>query len=223
MSEELSQRLRRLDLDLIEMSEVVESMVSRACRTISEQRRDLSEDVIATDEEVDRREVQIEEKCLEILALELDEMALRRVATVMKINGDLERIADLAANVAKRSRAVAGWREVDLFPLFERISTMAEKMVSEALGAFVNLDTTAALSVCQRDEEIDQLRERISRRLVQSMEDDPPMIEQGLQLVLAVRHFERIADRATNIAEDVIYLVEGQIARHRQDLGSKSP
>jgi len=159
--------------------------------------------------------VQIEEECLKILALHQPvAVDLRRTATVLKINSELERIADLAVNVAERTKALGSFPEFEIPPKLERMSLKATDMVHDALDAFVDLDVQASREVCRRDDEVDDLNRQVIDDLYETMQSRPHLVEPAMQMFSISRHVERIADCATNIAEDVIYLVEGEIARH---------
>jgi phosphate transport system protein len=142
---------------------------------------------------------------------------LRRIAAVVKINTDLERMADLAVNIAERAVALADGLTVPVPGDLGGMTDLTTGMVRQSLEAFVRLDTRLARDVCRRDDEVDRLNADIIRELVRTMRSSPELIEPALSLFSATRHLERIADHATNIAEDVIYLAEGAIVRHRPE------
>ena len=174
--------------------------------------------MIEGDVDIDRREVEIEEECLKILALHQPvAVDLRRTAAIMKINNDLERIADLAVNIAERARCLTEHPEFTIPSGLEHMVQLANSMVRDALDAFVSLDVKAARDVCIRDEEVDACNREVIGELCQVMRQESDLVEAALHFFSAARHVERIADHATNIAEDVIYLVEGEIARHRSE------
>jgi phosphate transport system protein len=133
----------------------------------------------------------------------------------MKINTDLERMADLAEDIAERAAHLARLPEFPVPEKLQRMSDLTTAMVRQSLDAFVNLDTRLARVVCRLDDEVDRYNSAIIEELVQVMGQSPHLVEPGLSLFSATRHLERIADHATNIAEDVVYLVEGEIVRHR--------
>ncbi len=218
MSQHLHRDLEALEQDLLAQSSIVEQMVYRANQALRELRVDLIEQLHNDEDTVNRQEVEIEEECLKMLALHQPvAVDLRRVATVLKINGDLERIADLAVNIGERARALVLHPEF-LFPhKLDQMVEAATSMVRDALGAFVRLDVDAAREVCLRDDVVDKLNRQVIDDLKQFLQKNIGEIEPALQFFSASRHIERIGDHATNIAEDVIYLVEGEIARHRQD------
>jgi len=218
MTRHLHRDLESLEQDLLAQSSVVEQMIYRASVALKELRTDLIDQLLEDEDIVNHREVQIEEECLKILALHQPvAVDLRRVATVMKINTDLERIADLAVNIGERSRGLVAHGD---FPIPENVDQMAEvaiSMVRDALDAFVRLDVEAARDVCLRDDVVDDLNRQAIQELHRLVESGAAHIEPALHSFSASRHLERIADHATNIAEDVIYLVDGEIARHRHD------
>jgi len=211
----LQRDMQQLHRHVLALSAMVEEMIDKATLALSERRDDLAAEVITADAEVDQAEVQIEEECLKILALHQPVAAdLRRIATVMKVNNDLERIADLAVSIAQRAQAIA---ETPTFPIPEQLSRMvalATQMVRGAMDAFVNLDAQAARRLLRLDEDVDQHNRDIIADLQVLMQQEAELVPAALHCFSATRHIERIADHATNIAEDVIYLVEGEIVRH---------
>jgi phosphate transport system protein len=215
MSKHLERDLEALEREILAQSSLVEEMIAKACRALVDRRVDLVSEVVDSEQQIDEREVKIEEECLKILALHQPvAVDLRRTATVLKINTELERIADLAVNIAERTSSLAAHLDFEIPDKLERMSIDATDMVHDALDAFVEQDVVAAREVCQRDEEIDTLNRQVIDELYESMQARPDQIEPALHVFSISRHVERIADCATNIAEDVIYLVEGEIARH---------
>lgn len=215
MSKHLERDLEALEREILAQSSLVEEMISKACRALTDRRGDISTEVIASEHQINTREVKIEEECLKVLALHQPvAIDLRRAATVLKINSELERIADLAVNIAERTQSLAEHLLVEVPDRLERMSLIAIDMVHDALDAFVELDVAAARAVCRRDDEVDDLNRTIIRDLCETMQAQPDLVEPAMHMFSVSRHVERIADCATNIAEDVIYLVEGEIARH---------
>jgi phosphate transport system protein len=215
MSKHLERDLEALEREILAQSSLVEEMIAKACRALVDRRADISSEVIANEEGINMREVKIEEECLKILALHQPvAVDLRRTATVLKINTELERIADLAVNIAERTRSLAEHLEFEIPDRLERMSLKATDMVHDALDAFVDLDVAAAREVCRRDDEVDELNRQVIDELYEMMQSRPNLVEPAMHMFSVSRHVERIADCATNIAEDVIYLVEGEIARH---------
>lgn len=218
MSIHLERDLSSLEQNLLAQSALVEEMIRLACRGLCDRKTGLLDELLEREPEINRREVLIEEECLKILALHQPvAVDLRRVATVLKANGDLERIADLAVNLGERNEALTAFPDLPLPEFLERMSEAAIAMVRDALDAFVELDANAARRVRQQDDEVDNLNRRVIDTVYEVIKDSPYLIEPALHVFSASRHIERMADHATNIAEDVIYLVEGEIARHRRD------
>ena len=215
MTKHFLRDMEHLQHEILAQSALVEEMIDVAARSLYQRDPEMAAQVIKTDRQVDDREVHIEDFCLKILALHQPvAVDLRRVTTVLKVNGDLERIADLAVNIAKRAEALARFPAFHIPDALEQMVTRTTEMVRSALDAFVNLDAENARAVCIRDDEVDELNDDIIGQLYQRMLDDPSQIQPALNCFSATRHVERIADHATNIAEDVIFLVEGEIVRH---------
>jgi len=218
MSRHLQRDLESLKQDLLAQSSIVERMIYRSSQALRELRTDLLDQLLVDEDIVNSQEVEIEEECLKILALHQPvAVDLRRVATVLKINGDLERIADLAVNIGERTQSLVHYPNFRFPDNLDQMVEIATSMVRDALDAFVRLDPEAARDVCLRDDEVDDLNREVIEDLKVIIENKTAEIEPALQFFSASRHVERIADHATNIAEDVIYLVDGEIARHRQD------
>lgn len=216
MTKHLQRDLEAVYNDLLSLSTVVEEMIDQAALALIERRYDLAANVIEADKSVDRREVRIEEECLKILALHQPvAIDLRRIASVIKINNDLERIADLAVNVAERSLSLDKYLQFPVPRKMSRMVSLATQMVRGSLDAFVNLDTAAAKRIMSLDDTIDQLNVEVIEELQELMQSEPTMVVPALHCFSASRHLERIGDHATNIAEDVIYLVAGDIVRHQ--------
>ncbi len=218
MSKHLERDLEELHQDILALAGAVEEAIYSAIRALQGRDVNLARKVIKGDDLIDQQENRIEEECLKMLALHQPVAAdLRRIAAVLKINTDLERMADLAVDIAERALCLA---ELPSLPIPEKLQHMTDLttgMVRQSLEAFVKQDTREARTVCRLDDEVDRYNAEIIRELIQAMRSSPEMIEPALSLFSATRHLERIADHATNIAEDVIYLVEGEIVRHRPE------
>ena len=215
MSKHLERDLEALEREILAQSSIVEEMIVKAFRALCDRRSDVANELIATEEDINDREVRIEEECLKILALHQPvAVDLRRTATVLKINGDLERIADLAVNIAERASSLAEYPDLPVPEKIEKMVGLATAMVRDALDAFVDLDADLARAVCLRDDDVDDLNRDVIHELYTVMQTKSDVVEAALHFFSASRQVERIADHATNIAEDVIYLVEGEIARH---------
>ncbi len=223
MAKHLQRDLEALEGEILAQSSIVEEMIRKACRALRETAPEVAAEVVAQEAVVNRREVQIEEHCLKILALHQPvAIDLRRTATVLKINNDLERIADLAVNIAERAVAVSRHPNFRIPATLDKMAQAAVMMVRYALDAFVKLDVEIAHDVCRRDDEVDAANREVIDELYLTMRSQPELIEAALHFFSASRHVERIADHATNIAEDVIYLVDGEIARHKYDDASQA-
>jgi len=158
----------------------------------------------------------VEEECLKVLALYQPVAAdLRFVVAVLKINNDLERMGDLAKNIAKRVAQLAAGKPCELPQEIRTMAMKTQEMVKQCLDAVVNGDPTLARQVREEDDAVDMDRQKIRRRVLQGIKDDPEDVENLLRINSVSKHIERIADMATNIAEDVIYMAEGEIVRHR--------
>jgi phosphate transport system protein len=217
MTKHLQRDLATLQQEILTLSATVEEMIDNAARALTERKPDLAEEVIQSDNLVDEREVHIEEECLKILALHQPvAIDLRQIATVLKVNNDLERIADLAVNIAERAKALDEFPTYPLPAKLSRMAITATQMVRGSLDAFVNMDAGAARRLIQFDQTVDDLNVEIIRELQSLMQQDPSLVPPALFCFSATRHIERIADHATNIAEDVVYLVEGDIVRHKK-------
>ena len=219
MSKHLQNDVDHIHGSLMSVFGIVEQMIDKAVRALCEQQVELADEVIETDQLVDETEVRIEEDCLKILALHQPVAAdLRRITTVLKINSDLERIADLACKIAERAQCM---HEHPYFPIPDRLPDMVEQatqMVRMALDSFVNGDADLAQKVVACDNAVDEANLEVINELRQLMKQDSSMVEPALHCFSASRHVERIADHAENIAEDVIYLVVGDIVRHQKSL-----
>ena len=215
MSIHFVREMEHLHRDILSMCSAVEEMIHNAVDGLKSGRSELGQELSGRDREVDEWDVRIEEECLKILAL-YHPVAndLRRVAVVMKITAQLERVADLAVSIAERSAGIAAHGE---FPMPERLSEMTREalsMLHDSIDAFVDQNASAARNVCQRDDGVDELNSVLIEDVVRVMKQRPELIEPGLHLFSVIRHVERVADHATNISEDVVYLVEGAIIRH---------
>ena len=224
MTKHLDRELGRLRRDLVEQFGAVEQMIQLAVRSLGERRADLADRVIENDAVIDATDIRIEEECLKLIALHQPVATdMRWLITVVKTNSDLERMADLACNIAERAKAL------DLHPLFpvplelSEMVSIALKMVKDALDAFVEFDAKKAVDVIHTDDTVDALNQAVIEQLHEIMKSDSEQIEPAVHCFSASRHLERIADLAENISEDVIYLVEGDIVRHKHGLFAPSP
>ena len=217
MSLHLKQDLDEARVSLLKLSGMVEDMIALAVKSLMLRQGILASDVVRRDSDVDRAEVRIEEDCLKMLALHQPVAAdLRRVTTMMKVNNDLERMADLACNIAQRADSVCTYPEFPIPNGINEMATMVTRMVRASLDAFVSNDSAMARSVIVMDDPLDAKNVQVIGVLAESIQKDPLQVEAALHAFSASRHLEQIGDLAVSIAEDVIYMVEGVIIRHRQ-------
>jgi len=215
MSVHLQREIDRLKKHLLSLCALVEDQVQMAVRALLERDEQLAHEVERRDLEIDHREVEVEEECLKTLALHQPvAIDLRLVIAVLKINNDLERIGDLAVNIAHKAAAFAAETPMEI--PFD-ITGMWEKtqgMLRDSLDALVNMDAKLAGTVCARDDEVDRRKHEIRLGIEELIRQNPERVCPLLRLLAVSRNLERIADCATNIAEDVVYMAEGRIIRH---------
>ena len=217
MSKHLQREAESLKKRILHLGTVVEESLQKAVKAL--QRRDdgPARDVIETDPAIDEMEVGIEEECLKVLALHQPvAIDLRFIVTVLKINSDLERVGDLSVNIAERAVFLASHDPVDIPFDFPGMARKARCMLKKSLDALVNLDVDLAREVRADDDEVDAMNREMYRQVKRGIRENPHRLESLIHLLSASRHLERIADHATNIAEDVIYMVDGKIIRHQE-------
>ncbi len=215
MERHIDVELRRLKEELVRMASLAEESIGQAVKALVTRDADLARQVIEGDKEINSADIGIDELCLRLLALHHPEARdLRFISMAFKINSDLERMGDLAVNIAERTLDLL--KEPLLKPLIDlpRMAELAQAMVRDSLDAFVRQDAALAKQVCERDDAVDQLNDQIFRELLTYMLQDPKTITRSVGLILIGRHIERIADHATNIAEDVVFLVQGRTIKH---------
>lgn len=218
MERHLDHDLARVRQLLLRMGGLVEGMIGGAMQALVERDEAHADAVIATDREVDMMEKQIDEECHTLLATRQPTASdMRFLVAVMKMETDLERMGDSAVNIAQAVEILN--REPQLKPYIDlpRMAQIAREMVRDALDSFVSRNSVVALDVCRRDDEVDGLYKQLFRELLTFMMEDPKTVTRALHLLLVARNLERIADHATNVAEDVIYYVEGRDIRHSSD------
>ena len=210
--------LEQLKGKLLEMSALVESAIYRSVQGLVEKNQGLAEQVLQNESRINQLEIEVDDMAISLLALQAPLAAdLRLVTAAIKINNDLERMGDLSASIAQS--AIALMREPVIRPLIDipHIAGLAQSMVRKALDAFVNRDAELARSVLASDDAVDNMRTASYHELISFMEKNPEGISQALYLLSTVRNLERVADHATNIAEDVLYLVKGIDVRHHNE------
>ncbi len=218
MSEHMKRAIDSLKSKLLTLCGIVEENLLKAVASIQRRDSHLAQDVIASDDRIDDIEVDVEEECLKILALHQPvAIDLRFIVTALKINNDLERIGDLAVNIAERGEFLATLERIEVPFDFERMAEKTTAMVRSSIDALVNMDCAQAYRVWNADDEIDAINREMYDQVKASIRRNPEWMESLIHMLSVSRHLERIADHATNIAEDVIYMVEGHIVRHRHE------
>jgi phosphate transport system protein len=214
----LQREIENLKKKLLTLSARVEAAVRDATLSIEHRDYELAQRIIQNDPRIDSMEVGVEEDCLKILALHQPvAIDLRFIVAVLKINNDLERIGDLAVNIAERSAFLSKHPPVGFsLGLIEMVDKVQE-MLKHSLDALIGLSSGLAQEVCASDDAVDAMNRQMYIKIQDAIRKNPEQLESLIHLLSVSRHLERIADHATNIAEDVIYMVEGQIARHRTE------
>jgi len=216
MERRFDEELKQLKERLLAMAGIAEQTIGKAVKALVDRQAAMAQEVMRDDAALNQLEVEIEDTCLGLLARYQPEARdLRFVAMVFKIVNDLERVGDQAVNISERTLDLL--KEPLLKPLIDipKMAVLGQQMLKDALDAFVNRDAELARAVCRRDDEVDQLNDRVYQELLAYMTRDPQTIARAVDLILIARHLERVADHATNIAEDVYYLVRGTTIKHR--------
>jgi phosphate transport system protein len=217
MSKHLERDLEHLQKRIVSFAGMVEEAIYQSVQALHEHNRPKAEEIIHGDEDIDQAENQIAEECLKLLALHQPVAGdLRRIATTFMITTDLERMGDLAMHIAEAALVLAA-PPVAIPGKLQQMTDLALTMVRQSLDSFTQQDSQLARKVVREDDEVDRYNDELIAELTAMMKKSPDMIEPGLTLFTVVRHLERIADHATNIAEDVIYLIEGEIVKHRPE------
>ena len=218
MSIHLERETERLKKNILSLSAMVEESVANAVRALRDRDQDLARRVIDSDFQIDNLEVDIEEECQKILALHQPVAHdLRYIIAVLKINAELERIGDASVNIAERALFLGKIERVDIPFNFSGMAEKARVMLQRSIDALVNQDTKMAYAVIAADDEVDAINREMYDQVKDGIRRDPDHLEALIHLLSVSRHLERIGDHASNIAEDVIYLTEGDIVRHKTE------
>jgi phosphate transport system protein len=215
MERHFDEELRELKERLIRMSSIVEEMIEKSIIALKDRDEELLKQVFEKEKTVNMLQIEIDDMAQKMIALRQPAASdLRFIISAIKINADLERIGDLAVNIAERTQGLL--KEPPLKPLIDipRMADISQKMVKDSIDSFINKDSELARNVCKRDDSVDSLNDQIFRELLTYMLQDTKNISRALGLMLISRSLERIADHATNIGEDVYYIVEGKDIRH---------
>ena len=214
------EELEQLKTRLLEMGGLAEENVRIAVKGLVERDHDLIDKVMVGDEPLNNLHIEIDNRCFTLLALYQPMAAdLRTIVSAVKINTDLERVGDLAVNISEAARRYASHAPVKKLIDIPRMASIAQSMLRDALDAFVRRDLDLARKVLNEDDKLDALKTQIFRELLTYMLQDPATIEPALDLILVSRHLERIGDHATNVAEDVIFIVSARDVRHHAGEG----
>ena len=215
MERHLEVELRDLREKLLLMGGLVEFQLRDVLKALTERNSDLALQIVENDLSVDRLDVEIDETCLSLLALYQPRARdLRFITTAMKISAELERISDLAENIAERAIELNREPQLKAYIDIPRMADWTTRMVKESLDAFTNRDAGLARKVCRDDDYVDDLTEQLFRELVSFMLEDPGTVGRAIRLTFIGKYYERIADHATNVGELVVYMVEGKIIKH---------
>ena len=218
MAVHLHREIEVLKKKILMVGAIAESSVWDASQALQNRDEKLAQQVIDKDIQLDNMEVEVEEACLKTLALyQPVAIDLRFIVAVLKINNDLERVGDLAVNIAERALFIACHPPVDIGFDYMLMATKVQAMLKQSLDALVRYDVDAARTVCAQDDEVDAMNSQMYARVQQAIHAQAEHTETLIHLLSAVRHLERIADHATNIAEDVIYMTNGEIIRHKTE------
>jgi phosphate transport system protein len=216
MPKRLQRELEKTKKSILSLGAMVEERIRMAIKAIETWDAGLAEEIIRRDYEIDELEIEVEEECLKILALHQPvAVDLRFLIATIKINSELERVGDEAVNIANRVRNISKRRKLDLSFDFTIMAEKAATMLRLSLDALVNLDLDLAFKVLTLDDEVDQMHREIYDRIKEVMSQNPDYVGYLINLYTTSRHLERVGDHSTNIAEEVIYLIEGEIIRHR--------
>ncbi|MEJ2099152.1 MAG: phosphate signaling complex protein PhoU [Desulfobacterales bacterium] len=217
MRKQFTKELENIKKRILAVGAMVEERVRMAIKAIDANDSELAQKIIKTDYEIDETEVEIEEECLKVLALH-QPMAidLRFLIAVIKINAELERIGDEAVNIAERVGVTAKREQLDFYFDYSSMGQKAQSMLKMSLDALINLNYDLAFKVLMMDDEVDKIKREAYDKIKGVIGKNPNKIGYLINLFLISRHLERMADHATNIAEEVVYLVEGEIIRHAQ-------
>jgi len=211
--------LEALQEQVLLMGGRVESIIQKSISALERRDPALARQVIVDDVVIDRMENEIDERCLRLLALQQPLAGdLRFITGALKISNDLERVGDHAVNIAGGADRLAGLPPLKPLVDIPRLATLATGMLREALNAFVRHDAEAARQICRRDDAVDALNRQLFRELVSYMIEDPSTITRAMELILVARNLERVADLATNVAEEVVFIAEARVIKHNAEV-----
>ena len=217
MQTSFEEELGGLKEKILLMGSKVEEAIRLAMKSLVDRDSKLARQVIQSDRDINDLEIEVDEMCHRLLAMHQPVAGdMRFITSAMKINSDLERMGDLSVNISERALTLNEVSPLKPFIDIPRLASIAQEMLKSALDSLVNRDPVTAKKVCERDDEVDNLNDQIIRELISYMLEDRANIKRALDLILVSRYLERVADHATNIGEDVIYMVQGKDIRHRR-------
>jgi len=218
METHFQKKMQELKEDLLKMAALVEEAISTAVQSLAKRDSDLAKKTFEGEDRINRMEINIEDKCLTLLALRQPMAAdLRFITSTMKIITDLERMGDQAVNIAERAISLNQDPQLKRYIDIPRMAEITQSMVKDVLDAFVTQNPKLARSVCERDDLVDGLNDQVFREILTFMMSDPQTITRAVHLMIVCRCLERIADHATNIAEDVIFMVDARVIKHHAE------
>lgn len=215
MQHYLESELKALQHQLLKMGGIAENMLRDAVQSVLNRDEDLAQRVITLDDTVDNLENEIEAKCIQLIAQHQPvAFELRFLTMALKINRNIERLADKCVSIARRSIELLAYPPMQTFVDLPSVTQIIQEMVKDALDALVNRNAELARELRERDSKVDNIYEKMVRELCSIMTDQPQLIQSGISILLLFRHLERVGDLASNIGEEVYYLVEGEVIRH---------
>ena len=215
----LEERITELKQKIVEYTGIVEGMVDKSMKGLFQKKKELLDEVIEKDEpKANEFEIRLDELCTTIIAqFQPKARDLRTILMILKMNNDLERLADHAVNISQSALFLIERPPVKPYIDLPKMSEIVIGMLTDSVNGFINEDATLAKEICQRDDEVDRLKVEITKELAGFMAKDPNTIDRALNLLRITTNLERIADLSTNICEDVVFLVEGRVIKHHQD------
>ena len=216
MERHFDEELNNLKKNILKMASLVDESIAKAIKSLLERKEDLAIEVENEDNAIDMVEIEGDMLCLDLLArrqpIAID---LRFITSVMKINSDLERIGDLAANIGHKVQILLKYPQLKPLIDIPRMAELVRAMLKDSITALVDKNTELARNITARDHEVDELYVQVFREVLTHMMDDNENIKNGIELILIAKHLERMADHVTNIAEDIVYMVEGKTIKHQ--------
>ncbi len=218
MERHLDEELKEVKVKLLEMADLTIESINKSIRALKERNIGVANEIFVIDRRIDQFEIEIEEKCIELIALRQPVSSdLRFLIGAIKINNDLERMGDHAVNIAQCVIALADKPHIKPLIDIPKMARLAKEMLKDSINSFIENNTVKAKKVCERDDKVDGLRDQVFRELLTYMMSDPATITRAMELILVSRNLERIADLSTNICEEVIYIAQARVIKHHAE------